>query len=371
MAVVRQAEAVVAGAAVIPGDVDALVDAARVVLPLTLIDICRGERERRAGGAGSSRRWFFPPAPWRSPPQWIFRPRGSAASLAPAVPAASLHHQAPVSALLQQISPPPLSHPNFGPAAHQPAALSPLCLHQQVLRCPASHRSSPRCTPAPGSEPHAGAEIWFYPREMCSLGPFPLQGWKTEGCPFALHPQGDAWRGEDVACSAPGSESLGTGQGPTACPPGEQLPRRPGIGRDFPKAVLGTACLPAYLRWDLALIPLLFALLLSSPCRRRPCASLMCPAQPHADTSLNFPCYSPSSAPFGLQIPQGKSPDFLQRNSREPSWGWSSPSPADAEQGKKCGDNHGHSPHCPHTASTDQAGLGQNKDIKGLQLPGV
>lgn len=220
-------------------------------------------RERRAGGAGSSRRWFFSPAPSWSPPQWIFRPRGSAASLAPAVPAASLHHGAPVSALLQQISPPPLSYPNFGPAAHWPAALSPLCLHQRVLRCPALHHSSPWCTPTPGSEPHTGAETWFYPCEMCSSGPFPLQGWKTEGCPFALHPQGDAWQGEDVACSAQGSESLGTGQGPTACPPGEQLPRRPGIGWDFPKAVLRTACLPAYLHWDLALIPLLFALLLT------------------------------------------------------------------------------------------------------------
>lgn len=49
MAVVRQAEAVVAGAAVVPGDVDALVDAARVVLPLALIDVCGEEREEGRG----------------------------------------------------------------------------------------------------------------------------------------------------------------------------------------------------------------------------------------------------------------------------------------------------------------------------------
>lgn len=126
-------------------------------------------------------------------------------------------------------------------------------------------RSSPLRTPTPGSEPHAGAETWFYPSETCRSGPFPLlhlsQGWKAEGCPFALCPQGDAWRGEDVACSAQGFESLSAGQGPTARPPGEQLPRRPGIGRDFPKAVLRAGCLHAYLSWDLALIPSLFALL--------------------------------------------------------------------------------------------------------------
>lgn len=39
MAVVCQAEAIVTGAAVVPGDVDTLVDAACVVLPLTLIHI--------------------------------------------------------------------------------------------------------------------------------------------------------------------------------------------------------------------------------------------------------------------------------------------------------------------------------------------
>lgn len=44
MAVVCQAEAVIAGAAVVAGDVHALVHAARVVFPLTLINIWGGER---------------------------------------------------------------------------------------------------------------------------------------------------------------------------------------------------------------------------------------------------------------------------------------------------------------------------------------
>lgn len=338
MAVVRQAEAVVAGAAVIPGDVDALVDAARVVLSLTLIDVCRGERERRAGGAGSSRRWFFFPAPSWSPPQWIFRPRGSAASLAPAVPAASLHHQPPVSALLQQISPPPLSHPNFGPAAHRPAALSPLCLHQRVLRCPALHRSSPWCTPTPGSEPHAGAEIWFYPCEMCSLGPFPLQGWKTEGCPFALHPQGDAWRGEDVACSAPGSESLGTGQGPHRLSPWGAAPSqawdRPGFPEGGAEDSL-SACLSALGSCFNPLAVCTPPDSGSSPCRRRPCASLMCPAQLHAVTSLNFPCYYSQFCTLWVANPARKKPRFLTKKLQGTLLGLEQPQPCRCRAGEE------------------------------------
>lgn len=45
MAVVCQAEAVIAGAAVIPRDVDTVVDAASVIVPLALIDVCREGRE--------------------------------------------------------------------------------------------------------------------------------------------------------------------------------------------------------------------------------------------------------------------------------------------------------------------------------------
>lgn len=49
MAIVRQAEAVVASAAVIPRDVDTVVDAARVIIPLTLVDVCtEGRKDQRA-----------------------------------------------------------------------------------------------------------------------------------------------------------------------------------------------------------------------------------------------------------------------------------------------------------------------------------
>jgi len=46
VAVVGQAEAVVAGTAVVARDVDTLVDTACVVFPLALVDVCG---ERRAG----------------------------------------------------------------------------------------------------------------------------------------------------------------------------------------------------------------------------------------------------------------------------------------------------------------------------------
>lgn len=71
VAIVRQAEAVVAGAAVVAGDVDALVHAARVVLPLTLINVCRGEGQESCRAApGAVHHGCCSPSPASLLPSW-------------------------------------------------------------------------------------------------------------------------------------------------------------------------------------------------------------------------------------------------------------------------------------------------------------
>lgn len=139
MAVVCQAEAIVTGAAVVPGDVDTLVDAACVVLPLTLIHICR---ERRGASCREHSTAVYP-------------------------------------------SPVP-----------DPAHVSP----RGPCCCSPAPTASPHCCSEPhkGAEPHLhpGVTISSVYHHLAARLAIP-----AKSCSPALHPKDDAWEGYGFTCS--------------------------------------------------------------------------------------------------------------------------------------------------------------------------